>query len=54
MTFRQWLHEQWLQHTDELRDWGQPVPVDYTVKQYLAKYRWWLRREYRFQQNNDI
>lgn len=54
MTFRLWLQEQWYQHLQELEAWGQPAPAGYTVKQYLGKYRWWLRREYRFQQNSDI
>ena len=52
MTFRLWLQERWYQHLQELEEWGQTAPAGYTVKQYLAKYRWWLRREYRFQKSN--
>lgn len=47
MTFRQWLQERWYNHLDELRDWGEPVPADYKLSQYFAKYRWWLKREYK-------
>lgn len=48
MTFKQWLQERWFQHVDELQSWGEPVPSDYRLGDYFNKYRWWLRREYRF------
>ena len=47
MTFRQWLHEMWLENCDERGAWHMDK---ITVQQYFQQYRWWLRREYRYQQ----
>jgi hypothetical protein len=44
--FRTWLDEQWRQNCDEHDGWGQGR---YTLAEYFAQYKWWLRREYRFQ-----
>lgn len=48
VAFRYWLQEKWYEHLDELEAWGKVVP-DYQIREYFAKYRWWLRREYRHQ-----
>jgi hypothetical protein len=48
MTFRMWCQAKWYEHIDELIALGQPVPT-YDIQQYFARYRWWLRREYRYQ-----
>ena len=49
MNFRAWCQEMWFQHVDEMSAYGQRLP--YTAKEYLAKYKYWLKREYRHQQN---
>jgi|LauGreDrversion4_2_1035121.scaffolds.fasta_scaffold239001_2 hypothetical protein len=46
--FRRWLHELWLQNSDEQRDYGQ---LPYTQEQYFRMYKYWLKREYRHQRN---
>jgi len=44
--FRTWLEELWRDNCDENDGWGQPR---LTLQEYFGKYKWWLRREYRFQ-----
>ena len=48
MKFRHWLHEKWLEHRAELEGYGQPLRYD--LNEYFAKYKYWLKREYRHQQ----
>ena len=48
MTFHHWLYEMWLEHQSELEGYGQPL--SYNLKEYFAKYKYWLKREYRYQQ----
>ena len=48
MTFRIWLQEMWFTHQSECEGWGQPV--NYNLSEYFAKYKYWLKREYRHQQ----
>lgn len=45
MTFRYWLQQMWMQHKDELEQFGQQC--DYDIKDYFGRYKYWLRREYR-------
>jgi len=45
--FRHWLHELWLQNSDEKRDYGQ---LPYTQAEYFQMHKYWLKREYRHQQ----
>ena len=52
MTFRAWLQEMWYAHQDELMGIGQPLP-NYTLQDYFAKYKYWLKREYRHQQGEN-
>ena len=47
MSFRLWCQEKWYEHVNELESYGQSVP--YTAKDYFAKYKYWLKREYRYQ-----
>jgi hypothetical protein len=47
-SFRLWLQEQWYEHLEEISAWQKHEP-EYTLKEYFEKYKWWLRREYRFQ-----
>ena len=46
MTFRQWVHELWLQNSDEHQAYNQ---LPYTQQQYFQQYKYWLKREYRHQ-----
>lgn len=50
MTFRQWVHELWLQNSDEHRDYAE---LPYTQQQYFAQYKYWLKREYKHQQGKQ-
>jgi len=47
-SFRHRCNEKWFEHKDELESYGQPLL--YTADQYFAKYKFWLKREYRHQQ----
>lgn len=47
MKFRNWCREKWYQHMDEYDSYNQPVP--HTAKEYFAMYKYWLKREYRYQ-----
>ena len=49
MTFRTWLQNTWYAHLDELLAMGQTLPK-YTLQEYFARYKYWLKREYRHQQ----
>ena len=48
MSFRLWLQEMWYQHVAELESYGQALPYD--LREYFSKYKYWLKREYRYQQ----
>jgi hypothetical protein len=48
MKFRAWCREMWYEHCAELESYGQWLP--YTQDQYFARYKYWLKREYRHQQ----
>lgn len=52
MTFSNWCREMWYEHIDEMISLTGKAPV-YTAKEYFNKYRWWLRREYRFQHSDE-
>jgi len=47
-SFRHWLQNKWYEHKDELESYGQDLP--YSAKEYFARYKYWLKREYRYQQ----
>ena len=47
--FRNWLEELWRQNCDEHDGWGE---ARLSLSEYFSRYKWWLRREYRFQQRN--
>ena len=48
MTFRHWLYEKWQEHLDEVAAHGQRV--DYDIRVYFNKYKFWLKRIYRASQ----
>ena len=47
MSFRIWLENLWRDNCAEHDEFNEPR---YTLQEYFAKYKWWLRREYRYQQ----
>lgn len=48
MNFRLWCQEKWYEHQEELFNWEGFYPTA-TAREYFAKYKWWLRREFRAQ-----
>lgn len=53
MDFRRWCSEKWYEHCAECEAWYNRPPA-YTSKEYFNKYRWWLKREYQYQQENNL
>lgn len=51
MNFRNWLQEKYFEHKDECSHWN-TIPAS-SVKEYFNKYKWWLKREYKFQLTNN-
>jgi hypothetical protein len=48
--FRLWVHNLWFDNTSEHIEYGE---LPYTMLEYFNKYKWWLKREYRFQKNRE-
>jgi hypothetical protein len=48
--FRLWVQRIWYENCEEHRQVNEPL---YTHEEYWAKYKYWLKREYRYQQRND-
>jgi len=48
MSFRQWCNEKWYEHVDESIVWNGYEPTS-TAQEYFAKYKYWLKREYKHQ-----
>jgi hypothetical protein len=51
MTFRMWCQEKWFEHKDELDFYKQGSP--YSAAEYFARYKYWLKREYKFQKEKQ-
>lgn len=49
MSFRWWVNEKWYNHCDEVEFYTGSRP-HYSPADYFNRYKWWLRREYRYQQ----
>lgn len=49
-SFRRWVHEMWLQNKDELFEFRQQP---YDQEEYFSKYKYWLKREFKFQRIKD-
>jgi len=45
-TFRHWVYNIWHENCDECREWQDQ---EQTLATYWNKYKWWLKREYRYQ-----
>jgi len=48
LSFRHWLQNKWYEHKAELEEYSQPL--SYNLDEYFARYKYWLKREYRHQQ----
>jgi hypothetical protein len=46
--FSNWVKRLWQEHLSELEAEGLGLPK-YKFQDYFNKHKWWLRREYRFQ-----
>ncbi len=44
--FKSWLRNIWLENCEEHNQFNEP-PLK--MGEYFQKYKWWLRREFRFQ-----
>lgn len=49
--FRNWLRNKWYEHLEELATYGEPAPK-YSSDFYYKTYKWWLKREYRHENNS--
>lgn len=48
MDFRTWLIQMWEEHKLEVESWQGRLPC-YNAAEYFQKYKWWLKREYKYQ-----
>ena len=48
--FRTWVQRIWYANSEEHLTYGE---LPYTIQQYWSKYKWWLRREYKFRRANN-
>lgn len=44
--FRLWVQNIWIDNSEEHQLLGE---LPYSMQEYFNTYKWWLRREYRFQ-----
>lgn len=44
--FRTWVRNLWFDNTSERLEYRE---LPYSMEEYWEKYKWWLKREYRFQ-----
>jgi hypothetical protein len=49
-SFRKWLQDMYEENCNEHEIFHEKA---YTLSEYFSKYKWWLRREYRFQTTLD-
>lgn len=49
-SFRHWCNEKWFEYKDELLNYNQPL--QYSSEQYFDRYKYWLKREYKYQQGS--
>jgi hypothetical protein len=53
MKFRVWCQEKWYDHCCEFEAWFRRKP-EYSSKEYFAKYKYWLKRQYRYEVQNAV
>jgi hypothetical protein len=44
--FRLWVQNIWIENSEEHSSLGE---LPYSMNEYFNMYKWWLKREYRFQ-----
>ena len=54
MPFRSWVQEMYYENQDELLGWSEINPSSYSLSTYFNRYKWWLRREYRYYQSRNL
>ena len=49
--FRIWLQNLWYENCDEHRQCNE---LPYSMNEYFQKYKYWLKREYKYQQRKQL
>jgi len=52
MSFRNWVHNLWLENCEERQTYS--VGVRLTEQEYFRRFKWWLRREWRHRRQQEI
>lgn len=52
MDFRHWCCLKWYEHCDEIEQYTGSRPK-YTSQMYFSIYKWWLKREYRYEMKGE-
>lgn len=45
--FRTWVNNVWIENCEECQEWKETPP---TLKTYWNKYKWWLKREFKYRE----
>lgn len=48
--FRNWVRKIWLENSEERQTYRD---LPYTMQEYWARYKYWLKREYQYQQGQN-
>ncbi len=48
--FRNWVRNIWFENTSERLEYKE---LPYSIKEYWERYKYWLKREYRFQNKQN-
>lgn len=48
--FRNWLRNIWIDNCDEHHQFNE---LPYSMQEYFQKYKYWLKREYKYQKRKD-
>lgn len=51
--FSNWVRNMWYEHVEEYQAWNKCSPTDANAQEYFRRYKYWLKREYRHQQQQD-
>ncbi len=50
--FRAWVHNLWVQNCEERQFYKDGPQLN--VVEYFKEFKWWLRREYRYQREKEL
>lgn len=50
--FKNWVRNIWYEHKEEVYEWTGKDP-GYAMQEYFAKYKYWLKREFKHLQSKD-